>query len=362
MAKTISTPLKRRQFTDEFRRDAVQMMLDGLSASAVAERLGLADPTLLYVWKQKLVTQSGPVADTLDAAGAAPRSRVAPRRTRAGHLKKSVGHFRPPRVSDVYAAVEAIARDTRFALAAGLRRARGLSLGLLRLAPRRAVATRAGDDAVDRSRDGDLLAAQASLRRPADRGGVGRSRRRVQCQASRESAEKPGPASDSAEVVRAEDHRQPATASATRPNLVLDAPEPRGVDQLWVGDITYLPIRRGGFVYLAGLMDRFSRDIVGWHVAATMTEPLVLAALRAGAACAAAEAGPGASHRPRRPVCRPRLSGRAAASGPGAEHEPRRQLLRQCVHGKLLGNIQDRNGNRRIRQRGARAARGARSM
>lgn len=64
------------------------------------------------------------------------------------------------------------------------------------------------------------------------------------------------------------------------PNLVLDAPEPVGIDRLWVGDITYLPLRRGGFVYLAGLMDRFSRDIVGWHVAATQEEPLVLAALR----------------------------------------------------------------------------------
>jgi putative transposase len=64
------------------------------------------------------------------------------------------------------------------------------------------------------------------------------------------------------------------------PNLILDTPDPCGVDQLWVGDITYLPLKRGGFVYLAGLMDRFSRDIVGWHVASTMAEPLVLATLR----------------------------------------------------------------------------------
>ena len=64
------------------------------------------------------------------------------------------------------------------------------------------------------------------------------------------------------------------------PNLVLEAPEPVGVDELWVGDITYLPLRRGGFVYLAGLMDRLSRDIVGWSVASTMEESLVLAALR----------------------------------------------------------------------------------
>ena len=63
------------------------------------------------------------------------------------------------------------------------------------------------------------------------------------------------------------------------PNLLLDAPDPTGADQLWVGDITYLRLRRGGFVYLAGLMDRFTRDIVGWQVAATMTEPLVLATL-----------------------------------------------------------------------------------
>lgn len=64
------------------------------------------------------------------------------------------------------------------------------------------------------------------------------------------------------------------------PNLLLDTPDPSVADCLWVGDITYLPLRRGGFVYLAGLMDRFTRDIVGWHVAATMSEPLVLTTLK----------------------------------------------------------------------------------
>ena len=64
------------------------------------------------------------------------------------------------------------------------------------------------------------------------------------------------------------------------PNLLLEASEPSGVDELWVGDITYLPLRRGGFVDLAGLMDRFSRDLVGWSVASTMEESLVLATLR----------------------------------------------------------------------------------
>ena len=57
---------KRRQFTDEFRRDAVQMMLDGHSAASVAQRLGISCPTLLYRWKQQQLRQSGPVAASLD--------------------------------------------------------------------------------------------------------------------------------------------------------------------------------------------------------------------------------------------------------------------------------------------------------
>ena len=67
MARKTSPPAaKRRQFTDEFRREAVQMMLDGLSAPSVADRLGLASPNLLYIWKQRLLKQTGPVAASLE--------------------------------------------------------------------------------------------------------------------------------------------------------------------------------------------------------------------------------------------------------------------------------------------------------
>jgi putative transposase len=64
------------------------------------------------------------------------------------------------------------------------------------------------------------------------------------------------------------------------PNLILDTPEPSGINQLWVGDITYVPLRGGTFCYLATLMDRYSRDIVGWALAETMTDELTLAAVR----------------------------------------------------------------------------------
>jgi len=64
------------------------------------------------------------------------------------------------------------------------------------------------------------------------------------------------------------------------PNLILDTPEPSGINQLWVGDITYVPLRGGSFCYLASLMDRYSRDIVGWDLSDTMTDALTLVALR----------------------------------------------------------------------------------
>jgi putative transposase len=64
------------------------------------------------------------------------------------------------------------------------------------------------------------------------------------------------------------------------PNLLLDAPPPDGINQFWVGDITYVPLLGGDFLYLAMLMDRFSRRIVGWDLQDHMRESLVLAALQ----------------------------------------------------------------------------------
>lgn len=68
------------------------------------------------------------------------------------------------------------------------------------------------------------------------------------------------------------------------PNLLLDAPPPDGIDRQWVGDITYVPLVGGEFLYLALLMDLCSRRIVGWDLEDHMRESLVLAALRAAIA------------------------------------------------------------------------------
>lgn len=61
------------------------------------------------------------------------------------------------------------------------------------------------------------------------------------------------------------------------PNLVQDLEITRP-DQVWVADITYIRLRRE-FVYLAVLMDVFTRAIRGWHLGRDLDQGLTLAAL-----------------------------------------------------------------------------------
>ena len=55
----------RRQYSDEFKAEAVQMLLDGHSAESVASRLGLSGTSVLYRWKSSLISASGPAATAL---------------------------------------------------------------------------------------------------------------------------------------------------------------------------------------------------------------------------------------------------------------------------------------------------------
>jgi putative transposase len=51
-----------------------------------------------------------------------------------------------------------------------------------------------------------------------------------------------------------------------------------GINQLWVADITYIQLRRE-FVYLAVVLDAFSRKVVGWELSRRVDRELVLRAL-----------------------------------------------------------------------------------
>ena len=57
-------------------------------------------------------------------------------------------------------------------------------------------------------------------------------------------------------------------------DMILTAP-----DQLWRADITYIRLR-DEFVFLAVVMDSYSRRVIGWELDRTMEDSLTLAALR----------------------------------------------------------------------------------
>jgi putative transposase len=52
-----------------------------------------------------------------------------------------------------------------------------------------------------------------------------------------------------------------------------------GVDQLWMADITYIRLREE-FVFLAVILDAFSRRVIGWALDRTLEDRLTLAALQ----------------------------------------------------------------------------------
>jgi len=51
------------------------------------------------------------------------------------------------------------------------------------------------------------------------------------------------------------------------------------VDQLWVADITYIRLEEE-FVYLAVILDAYSRRVIGWHLGEGLADSLTLTALR----------------------------------------------------------------------------------
>ena len=55
--------------------------------------------------------------------------------------------------------------------------------------------------------------------------------------------------------------------------------KPTATNQLWVADITYIRLRRE-FVYLAVVLDAYSRRVVGWALGRTLEAKLTLTALR----------------------------------------------------------------------------------
>lgn len=75
----------------------------------------------------------------------------------------------------------------------------------------------------------------------------------------------------------------PGVTAAPCNDLVARRFKAPGPDRLWVADITYVPTWEG-FVYLAVVLDAWSRKVVGWAMQAHMHTELVLEALNSALA------------------------------------------------------------------------------
>jgi putative transposase len=75
-------------------------------------------------------------------------------------------------------------------------------------------------------------------------------------------------------VVTTNSHHTRPVYPNLAPGMVLT-----GIDQLWIVDITYIRLETE-FVYLAVVLDAFSRRVIGWALDRTLEDELTLAALR----------------------------------------------------------------------------------
>ena len=83
----------RRQYSDELKEEAVQMLLDGHSAQSVVSNLGLSGTSLLYRWKAVVVAASGPAATALETRVHELESRLRRVEQERDLLKKALAIF-----------------------------------------------------------------------------------------------------------------------------------------------------------------------------------------------------------------------------------------------------------------------------
>jgi transposase InsO family protein len=70
------------------------------------------------------------------------------------------------------------------------------------------------------------------------------------------------------------DHDQPIA-----PNRLALVPAPSGPNQIWVSDFTYVQTDEG-WLYVAVILDLWSRRVIGWNASVSLAAALVLVALR----------------------------------------------------------------------------------
>ena len=83
---------ERKRYSEDSKREAVQMLLDGYSAPSIASNLGISSPTLLHKWKKSFLLES-PAAESLDAQVRELREKLSRVERERDILKKALSIF-----------------------------------------------------------------------------------------------------------------------------------------------------------------------------------------------------------------------------------------------------------------------------
>ena len=266
----------RRQYTPEFKLQAVQMMTDQhLGVAEVARRLGGSE-SRLHEWKKAARVQGAdafpgvrpPVPDRGGEPAAAGREQAAGDGAR--HPEKSHGVLRHPR-EGILAWVEERRADYPVAV---MCRALGVS--------RSGYDARRNRPLSDAAERRETLATRLREVHAEVKGRYGSPRltaelneRGVPCcvnTVARVMTAHGIRAKTVRRFVRATDskHRLPVAENVPGRNF-----SPVRPNAAWAADITYVPTREG-WLFLALVVDLFSRRIVGWAMAATVTSRRVV--------------------------------------------------------------------------------------
>ena len=82
--KSVSKKSGRRIFPKEFKEEAVQMLLDGHTASSGAKRLGLSHANVLYRWKSEQLAQERPSRQCFGSPSTRARKPFQPVKVKTG--------------------------------------------------------------------------------------------------------------------------------------------------------------------------------------------------------------------------------------------------------------------------------------
>ena len=129
-------------------------------------------------------------------------------------------------------------------------------------------------------------------------------------------------------------HRFPVTTNTLNRQFAVAHP-----NRVWAGDLTYVWTTEG-WLYLAVVLDLYSRRVIGWAMGVRLTVELAEQAPHHGAGTPTTPGRAPASLRSRESVCCHELSAPARQARHHPQHEPHRQLLGQRLCRKLLRDTQ----------------------